>query len=153
MMRLDPDLVRVDLLKVKRKLYLSLADNPVEQKNFLLSTKKSELSYFKQQMPPELTEHVFQEHEKMLKKEYYHIGFNIMLAFVGLALSILLYKGFNHLWILYMGLMPFMYGLCSAYFHMQHVSDAITKIQPFIKEYNTVTGHIKRLTNELKQIE
>ena len=51
-MALDPDLVRIDLLRVKRKLFLQYQEGSKERQDFVVASKLSELGYLSKLADP-----------------------------------------------------------------------------------------------------
>jgi hypothetical protein len=146
-MSTDPNDVRVDLIKVKRKLYISYPSGSKEQKDFLVASKLSEIGYLSKLVPSDLVDIVFEEYNKLVYSEMGYIGLGIG---VGVLLSILLYKltnGFPFVW-----LAPLLGGLSVASFHGQHLYDEYKRMKPFQSELRMLQQKIKRLRAELKDL-
>jgi hypothetical protein len=149
-MAIDPDHIRVDLLKVKRKIYISYPEGSDERKQFMLAAKMSELSYLQHLVTPDMVDMVFEEYLKVLKAEL----INFLIAFcLGCSLSITLFA-FHRLYPDNMWLdfwySPIVIGFGMAGQHVYHAVLNWRRLQPFKKEYNTLQSRIKKLLGEIK---
>jgi hypothetical protein len=151
-MSLDSDLVRVDLLKVKRKLYLSYPVGSKERSDFLAASKLSELNYLSKLVPPDLADLVFTEYKKLIRSEVLDI---LMSLGMGICASLALFSlhtqysstTFLHFWHL-----PFWFGLGISAKHVWNMVFQWRKMKPFHKEYQELQRRISKLNNELKDI-
>lgn len=149
-MPLDPDNVRVDLLRIKRKLYISYPEGSKERQDFLLASKLSELTYLQKLVSPDIVEEVFREYDRQVRLEL----FNILTSFMfGLIFSVMLF-GFHQLyptssWLSLFPL-PCGMGIGFASLHVWHLIDQKKKFMPFQQEYETLRKKILKLTEELK---
>lgn len=147
-MAIDPDLVRVDLLRARRLIYKSYPDGSPEQKEFLLSSKRSELKYLS-----EVTELMFGEYKRFLQSEL--VAFIFCLS-SGLCLSAVLF-GFHELypksiWLAFFMAWPLMVGLYFASYHTWHIVEQWKKMQPFKKDFVALKKKIAKLNEELENI-
>jgi len=147
---LDPDLVRIDLLRCKRLIYLSYPEGSQERKDFLYASKLSELKYLSKMVPPEIVDMVFDEYAKLRKNELLSIGLSII---AGVSVSVLMlgmHKIFPLVWV-----WKFWYAGIAGVFleiirHSWHMILDWRKVQPFREEYAELGKKIKKLTEELK---
>jgi len=148
---LDADLVRVDLVKIKRKLFLSYPKGSVEREHFLLSSKLSELSYLTKLIPKEEAEIVFAEYKKALKIELFCIiSINLLGLVIGAMLgvfSLVYHKGPFILWVF----SPILVGLACSVPGMIRMRNLWRDIQPFKKEYNSIQEKIRKITDEFNK--
>jgi len=149
-MPIDPQSVRVDLLKIKRKLYISYPEGSKERQDFIYASKLSELSYLQKLMDPEVVEVVFEEYEHRVKTELLNILISLAL---GGSFSSLMF-GFHllhptNIW-LSLYLIPGLVGVAICINHIKHLIDNWRGFQPFRKEYKTLSARIDKLLNELK---
>jgi len=149
-MPFDPDLVRVDLLRIKRKLYISYPEGSKERKDFLLASKVAELSYLQKLVEPDTVVMVFEEYAKQFKNEV--INFILCLG-LGVTMTFLM-LGFHQLhptnFFLLFWRMPCFIGIGFAGTHVGHAIENWKLFQPFKREYATLRGKIEKLTQELK---
>jgi hypothetical protein len=149
-MALDPDLVRVDLLRCKRLIYLSYEEDSRERKDFLYASKLSELNYLSKMVSPEIVDMVFDEYARLRKNELKTIGLSIG---IGLSVAMFMFgmhKTFPLTWIWkfwYAGLAG---SLLESMRHGWHMVLDYRKVQPFKLEYAELGKKIKKLTDELK---
>jgi len=148
-MAFDPDNVRVDLLKIKRKLYISYPEGSKERSDFLYASKLSELTYLQKLVDRDLVEEVFQEYSGQIKLEV----FNIILSFgIGASLSVMLY-GFHQLYTsLWLSLfpLPVLVGIGVSIMHIIHIFEQQKQVKPFKDEYKILQAKIQKLVEELK---
>jgi hypothetical protein len=151
-MSVDPDLVRVDLLLVKRKLYNSYSPGSLERKNFLMASKLGEIGYLSKIIPPDVVNVVFDEYHYKLKNgvidmslsfsigivlgivlDGYHIFFSksVLLRFWYIPSIILFVVGARHFW----NLVSYWWGM-----------------RDFKKEYKVIKDQIRKLSDEVKRI-
>jgi hypothetical protein len=151
-MALDPDQVRVDLLRIKRKLYLSYPEGSKERQSFLIASKLSELAYLQGLITPATTDEIFAEYGRQMKIELLNIG--MCLGF-GLCLTMML-LGFHQLHpgsiLLSLYQFPFIIGLGWALFHVFHMVEHWQKFQPFKEECDILQERINKLISEIKEI-
>lgn len=149
-MNLDPDLIRVDLLKVKRKLFLSFPPGSQEQKDFLVAGKLSELGYLSKLVPEDMAEMVLQEYNQVVKTEVINI---VLVLASGALLSTSLFIFHQaypkNVW-LYLFSLPFWVALGDAIRHVGHLITQYRAIKPFKEEYKLLQQRIKKLTDDLK---
>lgn len=149
-MPFDPDLVRVDLLRIKRKLYISYPEGSKERQDFLIASKLAELTYLQKLVEPDTIVMVFEEYAKQLKNEV--INFILCLG-LGLSFTFLM-LGFHQLhptsFFLMFWRMPAFTGIGFALSHVVHAIDNWKAFQPFKKEYATLRDKIEKLTQDLK---
>jgi hypothetical protein len=149
-MAFDGDLVRVDLLKIKRKLYISYPEGSKERQDFLIASKLSELTYLQKLVEPDQVVMVFEEYARQLKNEV--INFILCLG-LGLSFTFLM-LGFHQLhptnFFLLFWRMPGFIGIGFAMSHIMHAIDNWQAFQPFKTEYATLREKIEKLTQDLK---
>jgi len=149
-MTFDPDLVRVDLMLIKRKLYIKHPEGSPERKAFLLASKLSELTHLQKLVDPLVTEMIFNEYNSQLKNEVINIILSIGL---GACLSVMLYAYHQlhptNLWLCFY-LTPIITGTLFASSHVFHMIDRWKHFQPFKEDYETLCKQIEKLTNEIK---
>jgi hypothetical protein len=149
-MALDPDLVRIDLLRVKRKLFLQYQEGSKERQDFVVASKLSELGYLSKLADPATVELVFEEYSRQQRSEIVTILIGIGF---GVCLSVML-LGFHqshltNLWLSFYYL-PGVWGVAWSAIHVFHMIDQWRKFQPFQKEYAVLRRKIDKLENELK---
>jgi len=147
---MDPDLIRCDLLKIKRMLYLSYKDGSPEQLEFLKASKLSELGYLSRLVPEETITLVYEEYNYRIKEELIYIGFCLVMGF-GTSLSLF---GFhqahpNIVWLSFYK-WPFGFGFYFSLKHIYHMIQEWRKIQPFRKEHSELLKRMAKLKNEIK---
>lgn len=149
-MSMDPDIVRVDLLRVKRKLFMGYPEGSKERQEFVLATKLSELAYLQGLITPEKVDDILEEYITVVHTEAIHILFTLC---VGSFLSILLlYFHQLHTLNLWFSLwyLPGLLGIGIISQHIYHLYLNWKKIQPFNKEYIILQGKIQKLLEEIK---
>jgi hypothetical protein len=151
-MPLNPDQVRVDLLRIKRKLYISYPEGSKERRDFLLATKLNELHYLQKMVAPDLIDMVFEEYTRQQKAEAINIATGLL---SGACLTVMLF-GYHQLYPqnVWLTLYPFpaILGLFYSATHIIHVVKHWKVIQPFKKEYATLSGKIAKLLKEIADI-
>lgn len=149
-MAVDPDQVRVDLLRVKRKIYISYPEGSQERKEFMIAAKMSELSYLQNLAAPDMMEILREEYDKALKAELYNIG--MALGF-GASLGVMLF-GFHQLYpnnvLLGFWYLPIAVGFALATTHVYHIVDNWRRLQPFKQNYQYFQDKIAKLLKEIK---
>lgn len=151
-MALNPDQVRVDLLRIKRKLYISYPEGSKERQDFLLASKLAELNYLQKMIAPDLVDLVFEEYKKQQKAEAINAAFGIL---SGLCVSIML-LGYHQLyprnpWLsLYP--MPLLMGLIYAVTHTVHALEHWKSFQPFKKEYQKILQKVEKIMKEIHDL-
>ena len=151
-MSLDPDLVRIDLLRTKRLLYLQYAEGSQEQKDFLYASKLSELNYLSKLAPPEIVNFIDEEYARLRKDELKNIGLSIGIGLCSAMFMYGMHQEFPLTWV-----WKFWYaGIAGTLFetvrHIYHMILDWRKVQPFKVEYSELSKKIEKLTNELKDI-
>jgi len=151
-MPLDPDLVRCDLLKIKRKLYNSYPENSDARKNFLMASKLGEIGYLSKIVPPDVVNVVFDEYKFKVKQ-------NLIDFIISLSLAIssgLLLNGCHQLypkdllfslWYIF----PCIF-LLNGIRHLWNIGYAWYGMKDFRKEYKLIKEQIKKLSDEVKRI-
>jgi hypothetical protein len=151
-MPFNPDQVRVDILRIKRKLYISYPEGSKERKEFLLASKLSELKYLQTLVAPDLIDTVFDEYHGQQRAE----AVNICVCVIGgLCFSVMM-LGFHQLHPATVWLKSFYvpaivgigYGLTHVYHFMQHHKSMI----PFRLEYEKIGKKIEKLLKEISEI-
>lgn len=143
---LDPDRIRVDLLRVKRKLYSQYPEGSKERQEFLISSKLSELGHLSKLLPEDAVEVVFTEYKNFMKKEVISIFLNL---FSGIFLSWLFYETtiLHTVWYTAMVASIFPIG-----YHIKHMYDFYKKAEPFKNEYEVLQAKIDKIKAELKDL-
>lgn len=148
----DPDQVRVDLLRVKRKLYISYPEGSKERTDFMLAAKMSELSYLQHLVTPDMVDIVFEEYLKVLKGELLSIFISLC---VGGSFSVMC-LGFHQLhqdsFLLSLWPIPLVVGLTNAGRHVSHMVTNWRKLQPFKKDYAMLQGRISNVLSEIRKL-
>ena len=148
-MPINPDQIRVDILRIKRKLYISYPEGSKERQEFLLASKLSELSYLQKLITPELIDTVFHEYKDQQRAEAINI-FTCILA--GLCLSTMV-LGFHELHPANVWLKPFyipaIAGVGYALIHVKHAIGHWNSMKPFKVEYEKISGKVEKLLKEI----
>jgi len=149
-MSLDPDYVRVDLLKVKRKLFISYPEGSKERQVFITAAKVSELAYLQQLLPLETTEFIFEEYathkHNQLKGIVICLGIGTFLSGTLFALHHMYPTSlwFNTFYV------PLIFGLILSVVHAYYLVEAYRRFVPFKKEYDLIQEKRKKIVDELK---
>lgn len=151
-MSLDNDLVRVDLLRCKRLIYLQYPEGSQEQKDFLYASKLSELGYLKRLVPEETAVLVYEEYNHRLKFELLVgalcFGLGIFFSYI----MFLCHQAHpNIIWLKWFSF-PFGFGMYFVGKHIYHMVIEWRKMKPFKIEHKQLLQRIEKLTNELKDI-
>lgn len=149
-MSIDPDNVRVDLLRIKRKLFLQYPEGSKERQDFLFASKLAELNYLQNLVNPDVVDAVFGEYHRQLRFEVLSIFVSIVLGFC-LSVTLLGYHQ-AHPGITWLSLykLPFLFGIGSAGMHSYHLVRHWQQFQPFRDEYATLRTKIGKLIDEIK---
>jgi hypothetical protein len=151
-MPLDHNNIRVDILRIKRKLYISYPEGSMERKEFLLASKLSELKYLQTLVAPDLIDTVFDEYKSQQRAETANI---CVCVIGGICLSVMM-LGFHQLHPANIWLKSFYvpaiagigYGLTHVYHFIQYHKSMI----PFKLEYEKIGKKIEKLLKEIKDI-
>ncbi len=151
-MPLNPDQVRVDILRIKRKLYISYPEGSKERQEFLLASKLSELSYLQKLIAPDIVDMVFDEYKKQQRAEAINFSMGLL---GGLCLSVML-LGFHQLhpanvW-LKQFYVPGIIGLVYSFTHVSHAIEHWKSLQPLKAEYEKISKKVERLLKEISEI-
>lgn len=151
-MAIDPDLVRIDLLRCKRQLYLMYPEGSKERSDFLATSKLSEINYLSNLVPKEVSALVFQEYRRTIKFEILDI---VVYFAIGVAISSSLY--FCHLFLpknlwLHFWSVPFCLSIFESLRHIWYIVNQWKKMKPFRLEYKELQVRINKLRGELKDI-
>lgn len=151
-MPLNPDQVRVDLLRIKRKLYISYPEGSKERREFLLASKLSELNYLQKLIAPDIIDMVFDEYKKQQKAEALNIT---MCLLGGSCLSVMLF-GYhqlhpNNVW-LTMYPFPMLLGAFTGITHVIHAIKHWKSLQPFKKEYEKLSKKVEKILKEIQDL-
>jgi hypothetical protein len=149
-MPIDPESIRVDLLKMKRKLYISYPEGSQERQDYLYASKLSELTHLQKLVDPQVVDLVFAEYEHRVKTEL----LNIMLGLgLGACFSVMFF-GFHQLhptnFFLSFYFVPGLVGLYLSATHVLHLVDNYKNFQPFKREFEILNAKIDKLLIELK---
>lgn len=152
-MAIEPDRIRVDLMKLKRKIFLSYPYGSRERKDFLLKNKLNEISFLSKMIPEESATVVFDAYKAALRLEL----LNIFIALCGGGCFAMMMVGFyaaypKQTW-LSCWYAPLIMGLCFAGSHVKHIIDQWQGIKPFQKEYEKIQEQIKKLRKDTKNLE
>jgi len=151
-MPLNPDQVRVDLLRIKRKLYISYPEGSKERQEFLLASKLSELKYLQKMISPDIIDMVFDEYKKQQKAEV----INTMTCLLSGACLTTMMLGFhqlhpNNIWLFAFPLPAFI-GMCFAFTHVFHAIDHWKSLKPFKEEYEKISKKVERILKEIVEL-
>lgn len=150
---IEPDRIRVDLLKLKRKLYLSYPFDSRERKDFLMKNKLSEISFLTKLVPEETANLVLEEYKKALQNEIINI---FMLLCLGGCFTVMM-LGFHQLHpaLKWLGCwyVPLIIAMTAAATHVKHIIDQWNGIKPFKVEYAKIQDQIKKLKKDTKNLE
>jgi hypothetical protein len=149
-MALDPDLVRVDLLRCKRLIYVSYPEGSRERADFLYAAKLSELNYLSKLVPPEIVNMVFDEYARLRKDELKNIGLTLWIGLLVLMLMFNMHKLYPLVWVWKFWYASIAGVLLETIRHIWHMVLNWKKVQPFKLEYTELGQKIKKLTDELK---
>lgn len=146
----DPDYVRIDLLKAKRKLYISYPEGSKERTDFLIASKKAELKHLQTLITPDMAELVYEEYIKQLKSELVNFTVCLLLG-ICFSLTLLVFHQSHpvNIFFLFWRVPSLIYGLIAAN-HLRHAIKDWNSIQPFREEYRLLQVKIDKLTGELK---
>jgi hypothetical protein len=150
---LDSDLVRIDLLRLKRKLYNSYPEGSVERQTFLMASKLSEIGYLSNVVPPDVVNFVFDEYKFKIKQEIIDILVNFGM---GVSLGLLLagvhgiYPKNSFMWFFWF--LPSLLFLANGIRHTYRLIACWWSMRGFRKEYKVINDQIKKLSNEVKRI-
>lgn len=151
-MPLNPDQVRVDLLRIKRKLYISYPEGSKERREFLLASKMSELSYLQKLIAPDLVDLVFEEYAKQQKAE----AINVVTSFLsGACIAVMLFgyhQLYPHSFWLKLYPLPAFVGLFYGFTHVMHSFNYWKSLQPFKKEYERLSAKVAKILKEIQDI-
>ncbi len=151
-MPLNPDQIRVDLLRIKRKLYISYPEGSKERREFLLASKLSELNYLQKLIAPDLIDTVFDEYDKQQKAEAINIATSLL---SGACLTIMLY-GYHqlHPQNVWLTLYPFpaIMGTFYGVTHIIHAVEHWKSMQPFKKEYEKLRKKVEKILKEIQDL-
>jgi len=151
-MPLNPDQVRVDLLRIKRKLFISYPEGSKERREFLLATKLIELNHLQKMIAPDLVDMILDEYKKQQKAE----AINITMSFLtGACLSVMLF-GYHQLYPQNVWLSLYPVPLLSGFFYgMTHVVHAIehyNALKPFKLEYEKISAKLQKILKEIQDL-
>lgn len=151
-MALNPDQIRVDLLRIKRMLYISYPEGSKERQDFLLASKVSELGYLQKLITPNIVDLVFEEYSKQQRAEA--INFTTC-SLGGICLSVML-LGFHQLhpqtmWLLTYPI-PCLIGVGYAITHVFHAVANWKSLQPFQEEYERINKKIEKILKEISDL-
>lgn len=149
---IDPDLVRCDLLKIKRKLYNLYPENSLERKNFLMASKLGEIGYLSKIVPPDVVNLVFDEYHFKMKQK----TIDMLLSFgIGIILSVVL-NGYHILFpknaILSFWCIPPVILFMIGGGHFWNLISTWWGMRDFKKEYKMIKNQIRKLSDEVKRI-
>jgi hypothetical protein len=151
-MPINPDQVRVDLLRIKRKLYISYPEGSKERQEFLLASKLSELGYLQKMISPDIVDLVFDEYKKQQRAE----TINIATSFLSGACLTVMLLGFHqlhptNLWLMAFPLPAFV-GMLVGFTHVFHAIDHWKSMKPFKAEYEKISEKIERILKEITEL-
>lgn len=151
-MATDPDQVRVDLLKLKRKIFLSYPEGSTERETFLVKNKLSEISYLSKLVPEETAVMVFSAYQQRIRREL----LAIFTCLCGGGMVTALMYGYHQLFpkILLLSLWhyPLIMGTVFALAHVVHILDSWKKVEPFRRQYESIQKQIAQLRNETRRL-
>ena len=152
-MPIDPDNIRVDVLKVKRKLFVSYPFGSKEQKDFLIASKLAELGYLTKLVPQSDVAIVFEEYEHAMRSEVLDVVmcFLLELLFTGSFFTFHLMFPKND-WV-YLLLSFSLIVLGEGIRHITHMIDHRKKVKPFKDEFATLQRRIQKIKDELQELQ
>ena len=147
---IDPDSVRVDLLRVKRKIYEMYPEGSEERKSFVILSKLSEMGYLMNLVPPKEIARITDQYKAELRSELKSVFYKFMwgggisiwffIAHLDFPNSLL----FCFWWV----------GLVVAFIDSLRNGFSALKIakkmNPFFNEYKVVQNRIQEITKDLK---
>lgn len=153
---MEPDQIRVDLLKVRRKMYLSYPENSQERKNFLLLSKLSELGYLSGIAPEKLANSMFEKYDIAMNRMGVQITLSLFFGIIFSWLFVITSFMFPNVlflkfaWIIpaYLGLtfsLDPIYKVCRFYKAMKPFRDAYLKLK---KRVNLLHEETQKLRGE-----
>lgn len=148
----DKDNVRVDLLKFRRKAFLSYAEGSEERKKFLKTILENELRLTKQEVPHELINFLIEEDGLA----WQNATKNIILCIISLAFSIAAAILFHTI---YHGIVMSIFvgaAIGSAWAAYQYGYDywKYRKSINIVKQYsNDMNKYMNKITNDIKRLE
>lgn len=149
-MALDPDYVRVDLLRIKRKLFLSFPEGSKERQDFVIASKLSELGYLSKLADPAVVAAVFEEYDKGMKFELINIATCIGMGACFTVMLLGFHQSHPTNFFLSFFPIPLAAGISWAATHVYHMIDQRRKFQPFKREYEVLRRKIEKLEEELR---
>ena len=149
-MAFDPDLVRVDLMRIKRKIYISYPEGSKERQDFLLASKLTELTYLQKLLDPDIVDLAFEEYDKQLKNELINFGLCIGLGLCFTFMFLAYHQLHPTNLCLKFWCTPAVVGVLWASTHVRHIIDNWRQFKPFRREYNVLRRKIEKLGNEIR---
>ncbi|MGH7974876.1 MAG: hypothetical protein ACREBR_05075 [bacterium] len=151
-MPIDPDNVRVDLLRIKRKLYISYPEGSKERRDFLLASKISELTYLQKLVPAEQAAMVFEEYDNKVRYEISNMALCIGVG-TTLSMGIFWLHQSNPTSLLFSAYYtPFIMGSIMLLVHLYHMVDNWKSFQPFKREYKLISDKMMKIIDEVKRL-
>lgn len=152
-MPLNPDQIRVDLLRIKRKLYISYPEGSKERREFLLATKMAELNHLQKMIAPDLVDMVFTEYDRQQKAEVTKMSLWII---GGACFSAMLFAYHRlypqSIWLEALYPMPTLIGLITGSTHLFHAAKHWQSFQPFKLEYEKIVKKVAKILKEINDL-
>ena len=149
-MALDSDNIRVDLLRVRRKLFLQYPEGSKERADFIFASKLSELSYLSKLVSPDVVDALYIEHSNIQKFELLNIFVCFGIGAFFMLMMFASHKALPHNIFLQWYSVPMVVGVIFALTHVFHLVDEWRKFKPVHNEYEGLRKKIEKLTEELK---
>jgi hypothetical protein len=146
----ERDNVRIDILKVRQKIFSQYPPGSEEHKAFLKSVKSAELGHLSSTLPPELVNFVMEAAKLIMKHEVKEIlKFAIPTAFCGLVNYFFATTIVEHVLML----------VCTLYFafhcvrHLSHLALQLKDLRDLKDNYSKLRNHMQKLSQDLKRLE
>lgn len=148
-MPIDPDQVRVDLLKVKRKIFISFPEGSKERNEFMLASKLYELKHL---AISDTFGMVLEEYVKGAKSELLTIMMNLCIGVCISAFFFGLHEAHqNNSWYKFWYI-PVVVGIIHASRHVYHLVINWQKLKPFKKDHLVLQEKMKNLLAEIRKL-
>jgi hypothetical protein len=151
-MPLNPDQVRVDLLRIKRKLYLSYPEGSKERQDFLLGTKLAELTYLQGMIVPSAVDPILGEYARKQAVEYMDALFYLFAGVFSSAI-LLACRHFDprNVWYRFWYL-PIILWTAHANRPISRLIVNWRRLQPFKRECAKISKKVQKLMKEIHDL-
>ena len=148
-MPLDPDQIRVDILKVQRKIFLSYPQGSKEREDFLRSSKIHSINYLSKLVPKELASEIFDEFEKGITEEIQNIAIKIFAGSLFPLIMFILHLYYPKVQLLNLWAVGWLLVIPHIIPNLLNIYKHWKKFEPFKKEYLDLQERIKKLQEDL----